>query len=322
MKLIESDTDLTGGVVSDGRYTHSDFLSPASKQEEDGIRRVAIQNIAKASGGVNHDTVQFGLAVAHSVVEERKSRIEYQDVVREAFNSMGIDYPRLQTAEAIALESFANFVTCYRKFLDEHAMNPTSRSIWLINPYLSMGKGLASELGQKEQNASWTGVEALDADAAELDDPGVLEDVGLWPIKIYKHGGEGKISYDFSSATGYSNGRYIQIARKRPGADYGIEIVGSTDESRRLAPANGRVIEKVKNAIFVADLKQLPTNQREEVIDILNAGNVTANRSRRKKLGELIVEPQILDATLRGTNLFPASALYHVLARRPVRPRQ
>jgi len=185
-----------------------------------------------------------------------------------------------------------------------------------------MGKGLASELGQKEQNASWSGVEMLDADAALLDDPEVLEELGLWLIKSYKHDGEGKISYDYSSATGFSNSRYIQIERKRPGADYGIELVGNTEESKRLASVNGRVFEKVKNAIFVADLKQLPPNERADAVDVLNEGNIPANKSRRKKLGELIVEPQVLDPTLRGTNLFPASALYHVLARRPMPPRR
>lgn len=318
MRLVEGDdTDLAGGIAPDGRYTHSDFLSSATEEEITAIRRIAIQNIARASGGVNHDAVQFGLALAHSVVEERESRMQYQDIVREAFSSMGIDYPRLQTADAIALESFANFITCYRHFLSEHAMNPTTRNIWLINQYLSVGKGLASELGQKEQNASWSGVEMLDADTAQLDDLGVLEELGLWPIKIYQHDGEGKISYDFSSATGFSNSRYIQIERKRPGADYGIDISGPTAESRHLAATNGRVIEKVKSAIFVADLKQLSSDQRTDAMEILNEGNIPTNKSRRKKLGETTVEPQVLDQTLRGTNLFPASALYYVLARRP-----
>lgn len=267
-------------------YTHSDFLDHHTPIEKSVGTRRAIANVAKATGAYSPDSVRFGVAISDAVSIERDSRINHQRRLRLSLKAAGIEFPFPSSLDTAVTDSFTNLSTISDRLTEEN---------WRVLKFFG-GKGVAAEHGQVEQFGSWQGVEELDAAVDALAEPEFLAGLGIELEKQYDYDGEGKIDYEYRVIN--SDAQFITVERMRPTRDY----------------SNG--LHSIKSSLFTVDSSKLSALQRIMLSDVLN-GKTKKLKEERQKFGEVVLEPFMVDPSLRDKDfkLFPVSAIHFSLRR-------
>lgn len=289
---VNTDTELVRNPWTATPYTHSDFLGNTTPEDESNNVLLSIANVARVSGTHSRETIIAGIALGRAISFERNTRVAHQRRLRLAFEHAGITYPLLTAGDAIVQDSLTIFAHKIGRFIGRR-----NAPIWQ-SPNLA-GKGHASELAQVEQHGRWEGVEALDVAIGELPDVGLLEGLALEVTKKYNYDGEGKIDYAYG-VIDFTTGS-VAVERKKPIMDL-----------------NGN-LQVVKSSLFSLNANRISQAQYLLLTDVMLDDDGQNTKTKRLRLGEQLVEPLIVDPSLRGEDfrLFPASALHYVLARQP-----
>jgi hypothetical protein len=175
------------------------------------------------------------------------------------------------------------------------------------------GKGIPLELGHVDQLGDWNSGRVLDEGIRKLPESKTLADAGFVFGETYMAKDSAKIDYDFKITEAY---------RARPGGrDRSVSLKGVRKRAAAdIVTEDGTPIELVKKSSFMIDvhsLDQEALSLLSPVMRSIHDNHSPAFDAAAQRAGEAIIEPYIIDPSMRerSTAVIAASSLYFALHR-------